>query len=50
MKVSEFTHNGRTWSVVLLSGSYYARDDRGNDTGPYSTVREAEEWVRGIGF
>ena len=44
----KFTHNGRHWEVVEIERSFFARDDRGNDTGPYSTPDQAREWVEAI--
>lgn len=41
-------HNGRKWKVVRIQGSWFARDDRQNDTGPYSTPEEAIDWVKAI--
>lgn len=48
--VKVFLHLGRNWQVVRLNsnGSYFARDGRECDTGPYSTAEEAEQWVRDI--
>lgn len=43
-----FNHNGRVWRVVYVAGHYFAKDDRDNLTGPYSTVEEAEAWVWAI--
>lgn len=43
-----FRHNGRLWFIVRIGQNYFARDDQGSDTGPYSQPECAEEWVRGI--
>lgn len=43
-----FTHNGREWTIVIVGGSFFAREDHGNDTGPYSTAEQARGWVEAI--
>lgn len=43
-----FRHCGRSWTIVQYQGSFYARDDQENDTGPYSTVEEARDWIKDI--
>jgi hypothetical protein len=43
-----FTHIGRKWSVIQIGGSFFARDDQGCDTGPYSTAKPAAEWAGAI--
>lgn len=45
---SRFNHNGRVWRVVYVAGRYFAKDDREQLTGPYSTVAEAEDWIKAI--
>jgi hypothetical protein len=45
MTLVNFEHNGRSWQAVKSGANWFARDDKGNDTGPYSTWREAIEWV-----
>jgi hypothetical protein len=42
------THCGRLWGIHKVRDSWFVRDHRGNDTGPYSTSEQAEEWVRAI--
>lgn len=40
-------HNGHRWNIVRIVDSYFARID-GSDTGPYSTVLQAEEFIKAI--
>jgi hypothetical protein len=40
-------HNGQFWSIMRINDSYFARCN-GSDVGPYSTVQQAEEWIREI--
>lgn len=47
-RLVRFTHLGRVWEAVLIGKSWFARDPQGNDTGPYSTWREAFDWVTAI--
>lgn len=46
--ISTLIHNGRVWRVFCIDGSYYARDDAMSDTGPYTTIKQAEDWIRSI--
>ena len=45
--IKGIVHNGRGWYVVLIGNSYFARS-KSSDTGPYSTVEQAEEFIRAI--
>ena len=39
--------NGREWKVVLLQGVYHLQDDTGVLAGPFFSVGQATEWVKG---
>lgn len=39
--------NGREWKIVLLQGAYHLQDDAGALTGPFFSVGQATEWVKG---
>ena len=39
--------NGREWKIVLLQGVYHLQDDTGALVGPFFSVGQATEWVRG---
>lgn len=45
--LERFSHLGRNWSIWIdpVTDSYFVRDDIGVFTGPYSTPRDAREWV-----
>ena len=43
-----FRHNDRLWEAVKNGGSWFARDDHGNDTGPYATAEQAIDWITAI--
>lgn len=43
--VADIRRNGRRWLIVRIGESYFARDERGTDTGPYSTAGGAVEFV-----
>jgi hypothetical protein len=43
-----FRHNDRLWEAVKIGDQWFARDDRQNDTGPYTTADEAIDWVKAI--
>lgn len=45
--IKGFRHNGKRWDIVRFDESYFARCE-GSDTGPYSTAREAEDFVTAI--
>lgn len=49
MDVTSYTlhHNGRNWLIVRIGDSWFARQG-GSDVGPYSTVEQAADWIRGI--
>lgn len=50
--VKELTHLNSKWQIVKLKNSYYARyptaDGLGSDTGPFSTVEQAEEFITAV--
>lgn len=43
-----FRHNDRLWEVVKVGNRWFARDDRGSDTGPYAEAEQAIDWVKSI--
>lgn len=45
--VESLVHGGELWHIVKINGSYFARC-RDSDTGPYSTVRQAEDWIMAV--
>ena len=45
--IKTLLHNGSLWHIVHINGSYFSRLDA-SDTGPYSTVEQAEEFIRMI--
>lgn len=44
MIIKTIRHLGRKWKIVFIEGSYFARQGL-SDTGPYSTVAEAEVFI-----
>lgn len=47
MIVKHLWHNRRIWQIVCINESYFARIGP-SDTGPYSTVEQAEEFIKMI--
>ncbi|HEX2556827.1 MAG TPA: hypothetical protein VHK86_00760 [Nitrososphaera sp.] len=45
--VKSIKYHHKVWDIVKVNGSYFARYDK-SDTGPYSSVVEAEEFIRNI--
>lgn len=45
-----FTHKRREWKIVQKeaagSSAYFARDDKGADTGPFALVKSAKSWIK----
>lgn len=46
--ISTLAHKGQVWRVFCIDGSYYARDSTLSDTGPYTTIKDAEDWIRSV--
>lgn len=40
-------HNGNLWHIININGSYFARF-KDSDTGPYSSVAQAEDFIKAI--
>jgi len=38
----------RVWEIVQRGAQFFLRDDRGTDTGPFSTAGEAAQWLAGL--
>lgn len=43
-----FSHLGRKWTALWVDTAWFARDDKGNDTGPFRSRRDAVDWVKAI--
>lgn len=45
--VESLEHFGRRWDIVKINESYFARQGR-SDTGPYSSIDQAIDFIRAI--
>lgn len=45
--IKTLVHNGHRWNIIRYDNSYFARYGV-SDTGPYSTVLQAEYFIKSI--